>query len=165
MTTGRFTQQYGYIGGLLVLAFICTIPLIHAHSRQREWSDIHKTSGWAWVGAAGYQEQNGNFNTRSEHQCGILNNTGGKIGIRVGYDHKILRNGQVVANDDYSEPLTVKKGQYFTTSDVPGHYVRSASTPVAPGDYTLDAYTLITYKGNAQAKAVHDDPKVTWNQQ
>ncbi|MDE0298657.1 MAG: hypothetical protein OXN17_08500 [Candidatus Poribacteria bacterium] len=102
-----------------------------------------------------YQVQNGNFNTRSEHQCGILNETGGDIGIRVGYDHKILRNGQVVENDDYSQALTVENNEYFTTSDVPGHYVRSASTPVGPGNYTFDAYTLIAYRGNAQAKATH----------
>lgn len=164
MTTRSFTQQYGYIALLLVLAFVCAIPLIHAHSVQRDWSDEHDTSGWAWVGAVGYQVQNGNFNTRSEHQCGILNETGKKIGIRVGYNHKILRNGSVVEDDDYSEPLTVNKDQYFTTSDVPGHYVRSASTPVGPGNYTLDAYTSITYKGNAQAKAEHL-PKVEWEQE
>ena len=155
MTTRSFTQQYSYIAVLLVVALACAIPLIHAHSVQKSWSDENDTSGWAWVGAVDYQVQNGNFNTRSEHQCGILNETGGKIGIRVGYDHKILRNGQVVANDDYSDDLTVNDNQYFTTSDVPGHYVRTASTPVGTDTYTLDAYTLISYKGNAQAKAPH----------
>ena len=155
MTIQRFTQQYSYIAVLLVVALACAIPLIHAHSVQTNWSDEHDTSGWAWVGAVDYQVQNGNFNTRSEHQCGILNNTGKKIGIIVGYNHKILRNGQVVADDDYSQSLTVNENQYFTISDVRGHYVRSASTLVGPGNYTLDAYTSINYKGDAQAKAQH----------
>ena len=164
MIIRRVSEKYGYIAVLFALSFVCAIPLIHAHSVQTSWSDERDTSGWAWVGHPTYTVENGDFNTRSEHQLGILNKTGGKININVGYDHKIFRNGSHINDDDYTATLQVKpknEGEdvYFTTSDVPGHYVRSASTPV-PGEdddaeYTLGVYTKLTYLGRAQAKAPH----------
>lgn len=157
MTTRRFTQQHGYIAALLVLALVCAIPLIHAHSVQRDWSDKHDTSGWAWVGNHSFSVQDGNVKARSEHQCGILNNNTNDISIVVGYDHKVQRNGSVVAEDNYSDTLTVELGQYFTTNDVPGHYVRSTPTPFNPeAANTFQPYTKLSYTGQASAQATHE---------
>ena len=156
MTTRRSTQQYGYIAVPLVLALVCAIPLIHAHSVQRDWSDKHDTSGWAWVGGHSISVQNGNVKARSEHQCGILNNNHHDISVTVGYDNKLLENGTVVDDDIYSGPLTVPPDTYLTTSDVQGHYVRTTSTPFNQGDtYTFQPYTLMHYKGKASAKTGH----------
>lgn len=161
MTTRRFTQQYGYIALLLALAFVCAIPLIHAHSIQDQWSDQRKTSGWAWVGADSLSVQGDNVKARSEHQWGFLNKTGKKVSITVGYDHKLQKNGQVVDNDSITRTLEVRKPKdgetevYVSTSDFPGSYIRSTSTPKAPGTYTFQPYTKVTYGGKAEAKAQH----------
>ena len=157
MTIRRLSQRYGYIAALLILSLTVgyAIPLLHAHPDQRHWSDIKDTSGWAWVGAHSFSVQGGNVKARSEHQCGVLNETGKKISVVVGYDHKVTRNGPVVANDSVSRTVTVQDNQYLTTSDVPANYVRSTSTPAAPGHYTFQPYTNVTYKGNAHAKTGH----------
>ena len=156
MTTRRSTQQYGYIAVLLLLAFACAIPLIHAHSVQDDWSGEHDTSGWAWVGGHSISVQNGNVKARSEHQCGILNNNHHDISVTVGYDNKLLENGTVVDDDIYSGPLTVPPDTYLTTSDVDANYVRSASTTHDSNDsYKFQPYTKIVYKGQAQARAMH----------
>ena len=164
MKTRSFTQQYGYIAVLFALSFVCALPLLFAHSVQDHWNDERETSGWAWVGHPSHSVQNGNLKTRSEHQCGILNETGKKIGVQVEYKHYVSRNGGEWDDDTYwAASLQVQDGQYFTTSDVPGNYVRSTSNPTAPGKFELRAYTMIHYSGKAGATAKHQ-PKYTWEQ-
>ena len=139
------------------MAFVCAIPLLRANSDQDQWSH-EDTSGWAWIGYLSHSVQNGNLLTRSEHQCGILNETGKKIGVRFEYKHYVSRNGTFWDDDTFEDDLTVPKDVYFTTSDVPADYVRSTSNPTAEGNFNLNAYTSVNYKGNQQAKAELNHP-------
>ena len=76
MKTRSFTQQYGYIAVLLVLAFACAVPLffVHAAPVVRNNDDAGDTwQGWVWVMHEGGHLSGNMAISTTWHDWGIRN--------------------------------------------------------------------------------------------
>ena len=161
MKVPRFSQRHGCIAVLLVLSFVCAIPLLVANTYTDSKSKPDEDGEWwayAWVHNQGGSEVGDMTISRSSHRYVIWNmleeteNDDNELQFQVEFAHEVRRENWAGIWAD---------GSWVFTKDVPASTYFASTTQGRTEDwvtvdasFTLKAYTAVR-RGPQSAQTNH----------